>query len=354
MRLPASPVAKASLLALILAALWTVPCLLVTSQIILDGRTMNHPVDPWSTFRGQLLRWWAWIPLTPAIIAFTRRVGRRGSHLRWGPHLLFIAAISLYTCAAWSLQMGMNEGFKDPFFGTFQIIYPVSLNYTLAIYLAIAGLTMATDGRRQATQLQRQLDEARLVALTRQLQPHFLFNTLHSIAALVRTGRGGEAVDTIARLSTLLRESLDAEQAPEVELGREIEASALYLDIQQTRFSDRMRVERDLAPETLSALVPRFILQPLLENAVSHGIAVVPETGTVGIRSQHRGDHLVIEISNSGPPLPRGWSIENSARVGLRNTVERLCQLYGTLASLSLANTANGVTAELAIPWTKK
>jgi len=100
--------------------------------------------------------------------------------------------------------------------------------------------------------------------------------------------------------------------------------------------------------------VPRFILQPLLENAVSHGIAMVPAAGTVGIRSAHRGDQLVIEVSNSGPQLPGGWSIEKSARVGLRNTVERLAQLYGSLASLNLANTAGGVTAEIAIPWSKR
>ena len=116
-----------------------------------------------------------------------------------------------------------------------------------------------------------------------------------------------------------------------------------------------MRLTRSAdAPETLSALVPRFILQPLLENAVSHGIAVVPDAGTVGIRSAHRGDQLVIEVSNSGPPLPRGWSLEASARVGLRNTLERLCQLYGALGTISLANTPGGVTAEIAIPWSKR
>jgi LytS/YehU family sensor histidine kinase len=310
---------------------------------------MHHPVSAGGIFLGQLMRWWIWIPITPVIVALTRQVGRRVV-----PHLLLLAAVSAVTAVTWTAQALNNGDWQDQPLTTFQIIYPVSLNYALIGYTAIAGVTMAVDARRRSAELQKQLDQARLVALTRQLQPHFLFNTLHSIASLVRTGRGPEAVETIARLSALLRESLDAEQAPEVELGREIEASALYLDIQQTRFSDRMRVERHLAPETLSALVPRFILQPLLENAVSHGIAVVPEAGTVGIRSAHRGDRLVIEVSNSGPPLPRGWSIETSARVGLRNTLERLCQLYGALGTISLANTPGGVTAEIAIPWSKR
>jgi len=190
MQIPASPVARACLFALVLTALWTVPCLLVTSQIVMDGRTMHRPVDPAAVFRGQLLRWWIWIPITPAIIAFTRRFGRRIV-----PHLWFAAGISLIATAAWVLQALINENWQDRPLTTFQIIYPVALNWTLACYAAIAALTMAVDDRRRSAELQKQLDESRLVALTRQLQPHFLFNTLHSIAALVRTGRGPAAVE---------------------------------------------------------------------------------------------------------------------------------------------------------------
>ena len=347
MHLPASRAARFGIYTVALAALWSVPCLMVTSQLAIDARLMHRPIDPFAVFREQLLRWWIWIPLTPAVIAFTRRIGRRPV-----PHLLFILGISLITTAAWTLQGYANGGFKDRPVILFQLFYPVSLNWTLLSYLAIAGISMAADGWRRAAELQKQLGEARLIALTRQLQPHFLFNTLHSIAGLVRANRGPEAVETVARLSELLRESLDAEQAPEVELGREMQASDLYLEIQRTRFSDRMRVVRDLAPETLSALVPRFILQPLLENAVNHGIAAHPEPGTITIRAARRAGQLVIGICNTGPALPVGWSIDTAAHVGLRNTQERLRQLYDGKAWLSLGNSpAGGVKAEIGVPW---
>jgi len=163
----------------------------------------------------------------------------------------------------------------------------------------------------------------------------------------VRRQDGASAVEMLARLGTLLRLTLERDGGHEVTLGRELELLDLYLDIERTRFSDRLRVDLDVPAETLEAQVPAFVLQPLVENAIRYGIAPVLEPGWVRIAASARGGTLAIEIADTGPGIAAEGA--RSHGVGLRNTRARLAQLYGASAGLRLEHGATGGT--IATVW---
>jgi LytS/YehU family sensor histidine kinase len=218
----------------------------------------------------------------------------------------------------------------------------------LIIYWAIVGVVHAIDSLRRLRERELLLAQTQLANLRLQIQPHFLFNTLHTIASLVREGSAQPAVGMIAGLSDLLRYSLDNAGRNVVPLSEELEIVRRYLEIQQTRFSDRLRVTVDAAPETHAAAVPTLLLQPLVENAIRHGDAT-----TVDVRTHRDGDTLIIEIANDGSPLAPDWRQREG--VGLSSTRRRLEQLYGTRASLELMNQQPaGVLARVRIPYSRE
>jgi two-component system LytT family sensor kinase len=190
-----------------------------------------------------------------------------------------------------------------------------------------------------------------LQALRMQLHPHFLFNTLNGIAGLVRDQKNKQAVDMIAGLSDLLRYTLENAGKQEVPLREELDFLELYLDIQQMRFSDRLAVRMEVAPETLDALVPSLILQPLVENAVRHGVAGRASAGTVGVTAELEYGLLRIKVYDDGPGLREDWTPESGGGIGLANTRARLEQLYGVRHGFTVRNRERGgVEATLAIP----
>ncbi len=202
---------------------------------------------------------------------------------------------------------------------------------------------------RQARELSRQLAEARLQALRMQLNPHFLFNTLNAIATLVH--RDPDAADEmIACLSDFLRMTLNAPNVPQSPLRVELEFARRYLDIEKVRFGARLKVEEDLAPECLEVQVPTLVLQPLLENAIRHGIERSEEEGRLELHARHDGPHLVLRVGNSGPNLRDDRS--RGGGVGLANTRARLRELHGDLASVTLLERAQGgLDVEVRLPW---
>ncbi|MEP6729550.1 MAG: histidine kinase [bacterium] len=233
----------------------------------------------------------------------------------------------------------------------------------LVIYLGVvaAGLARAYSLRYRARRdqtnlLERQLAEARLDALRRQLDPHFLFNTLNVISSLVeRDPRGVRRM--IARLGGLLRFSLEGADAPEITLRRELELLAQYLDIMQVRFQGRLETTTSAAPETLDALVPTLILQPLVENAIKHGIERQRGGGRILIETLLDGDMLVLRVIDDGAGLAvgdasRGDDGATNTGVGLRNTRARLTQLYGSRQQFTLAPAlAGGAVAQVRLPF---
>ncbi len=202
----------------------------------------------------------------------------------------------------------------------------------------------------QAAQLQAQLADARLSALRMQLNPHFLFNTLHAVSALVeRDPRGVRRM--IARLSELLRTSLDEADEPEVPLQREFTFTERYLDVIQIRFQGHLHVDMHADDDVRDALVPNLILQPLVENAIKHGISKLSSGGRIEVTAKREGERVIISVRDNGPEV----SLENPPSpnsLGLRNTRARLAALYGPDQSLTLMHAASGgLVAEVSLPY---
>ena len=203
----------------------------------------------------------------------------------------------------------------------------------------------------QTAQLQRELVEARLDALRMQLNPHFLFNTLHSVSALIH--QNPEAADRVlARLSELLRLSLDQSKPQEVSLSEEMAFLDRYLEIEQARFADRLTVEKDVGPEVQNALVPYLILQPLVENAIRHGIEPREDMGHLMIRARRTNGRLELRVSDNGTGLPDEAEAPRREGIGLSNTRSRLRHLYGDDHSFELARAPQGgLEARIDIPY---
>lgn len=310
--------------------------------------------------------WLIWAALTPAVVWLSRRVPLTRQARPILLHLLAGAALAPLHVAGVTLLSSLVQPF-GPSERSWGADYLGSLSsyfhLDLLVYWAIVGVTHAIDSQRrlrerelQASRVETQLVEARLANLRLQLQPHFLFNTLHAIASLVRDGEGGKAVAMIAGLSDLLRASLDSAGRPLVPLLEELDLVSRYLEIQQARFSDRLAVAVYLAEETRDAVVPTMLLQPLVENAIRHGLAASAEGGRLEILARREGADLVLEVHNDGAPLPDGW--RRRAGVGLASTEGRLAQLYGPAARLELENSPSsgppGVVARVRLPFSRE
>lgn len=216
-------------------------------------------------------------------------------------------------------------------------------------HLAMTYHWEAEDRLKQAAILRDLAQEARIAALRYQINPHFLFNTLNSISALVIEGRNGEAEAMLLRLSTFLRSTLSDESDGEVALEREIDLQRLYLAIEEARFSDRMRVEIEV-PETLSsASVPALILQPLIENAVRYGVGGSDGTTTIRITGALQAGEVVLVVENDGPADPARLG---GTGLGLANVRARLNAHYGTQGVLTAGRRdGGGFRAVIALPW---
>ena len=260
--------------------------------------------------------WYSWALLTPIVFSLGRRV--RLERDQWvGAHI----HLSRHNSRA----RGSGDGDRDQpvlrphceFIGSFSEVYPrIVLRYfhfAFIIYWVIVAAAHATeyykstrDGELESLALQAELTQAQLAALRMQLQPHFLFNTLHTIASLVREGRGEAATATIARLGDLFRQTLGNVQRNEVPLREELSFIEAYLEIEQSRFSDRLAVRFEVGPDTLEAWIPTMALQPLVENAIRHGIARDPSAGRVEVSARRRDQSLRVEVRNDGPSYTGG------------------------------------------------
>ncbi len=203
----------------------------------------------------------------------------------------------------------------------------------------------------QAVELRRELVQARLDSLRMQLTPHFLFNTLHAVSALIH--ENPEAADrVVARLSELLRLSLDQSRPQEVPLSEELGFLDRYLEIEQTRFGDRLRVEKQVEPEVLAALVPYLILQPLVENAIRHGIEPREDTGRLLIQARRNNGNLELRVRDNGDGLADSPEASPPEGIGLSNTRSRLQHLYGDKFVLELTDAnGGGLEARISIPF---
>ena len=202
----------------------------------------------------------------------------------------------------------------------------------------------------KAAQLEARLVETELKALREQLRPHFLFNTLNTISVLVRENKNDEAVTLIARLSTLLRMSLDQTRVQEVTVRQELDFIERYIEIQKARFSDRLTVAIDIDPAVMEVRIPNLLLQPLVENAILHGIAPKSGPGRVEIVGRIESGRLILEVRDDGPGIDDGTRRAQEG-IGLTNTRERLAKIYGAQGQLSLrSEKGRGVSVQVILP----
>jgi two-component system LytT family sensor kinase len=293
------------------------------------GRVAN-----WSlTFTRALSEWWLWAMLTPFVVALAGRFPLHGA--RWkrnlAVHVLAGTIVAVAKTAADRAIFALITGF-----------WMYLLASTLALQLVVyTGIVAAAHGleyyrrSRERELLERRLADARLQLLTMQLQPHFLFNTLNTIAELVH--EDADAADQmITALGDLLRQSLDLGGTQEIPLARELDLLRTYLDIQKARFGDRLDVHLSIPPDTEHTRVPMMLLQPIVENAIRHGLAV-----RLTVQARQEGGHLVIDVTDEGTGVADD-ALRGRAGIGLGNTRERLAALYGAGASLELTNVPGG------------
>ncbi len=237
-----------------------------------------------------------------------------------------------------------------------QRIYLTNLDWAMMTYSTIVGIGYALGYYREAQAravkealLETQLAEARLKTLEAELQPHFLFNTLHAISTLIHTNPDS-ADRMISRLSDLLRLTFDRSGATRVSLQEELEFLGKYLEIEQTRFQDRLSVRYDVDPDTLDAEVPRLILQPLVENAIKHGLSPQVGHGIIEIVARRDQDRLWLEVRDNGVGLSGSARSQFRSGVGLPNTRDRLACLYGDEQALEFSEGDAGLTVRMRMP----
>jgi len=307
--------------------------------------------------RMSLASCWLWALYTPAILALSRHVRiDRSSWPRTVPIHLAAAAIATFLDVALMRAIApyLNAGaptLRTPLHVMFlRQLFLYSLCYFVIVALAhvryYASLSYERDLR--AATLEAQLAGARLTALQGQLRPHFLFNTLNMIAEQVHTDPGG-ADAMLTRLGVLLRSSFTEADRERVPLRRELELLESYIEIMRARFRGRLTFELNVEPTTLDALVPRFVLQPLVENAIKHGVEPREEGGRVTVTARRDGDSLDLEVRDNGDGL--AGAIREGT--GVRNTRERLHHLYGAgRQQFALAPAPGGGTvASVVIPF---
>ena len=341
-------------------AFWAAVSALYTGSLLWQNEQMGPRGAPlkavfWS---GSLFLYWT--PLTVIVWRLTRRwtPGALGWPRYLGQHLLLAlgAAIvhnTIMTAGNLLVFAPPNEGFWDLFPAAMRGRAPIELIIYTGVVASGQALWIFERWRvrdAQAARLEAQLSAAKLSALEAQVQPHFLFNSLHTIASLARDGRNADVVRLIADLSELLRAVTDQHQSTRP-LADEVALAQRYLDIQQVRFGDRLRVSVDVEPGAEHIPVPTLTLQPLVDNAIRHGISNVVRGGTIAIRATTDATSLILAVEDDGVGAPADWRLATSDGTGLKNLRSRLALLYGDRAELSATSQpGGGFRASVRIP----
>ena len=297
--------------------------------------------------------------LRPALVLLAGGIAFMGAHviLRGLTYPVWDWGTKGFVSAVWDSQTHGVRIRPELFL---RVFYANSIEDITGAYLPIVVVAHAVsyyrrfrDRELRASQLEGQVAKAHLQALKNQLQPHFLFNTLHSISALMLTDvRAADRM--MSRLSDLLRISLESDGIQIIPLSQELEFVNGYLEIEKVRFEDRLNVVFDVAPDTLDALVPHLLLQPLVENAVRHGISRRSSNGEIRIASSHQDGSLCLKVGDNGPGIEKSISSQTQTKtgLGLRATKERLQTLYANEQSMEIRSAPeSGVEVEVRIPF---
>lgn len=342
-------------------ALWSVPAVLGVLYAQRLGAASEPDVPTWKLAMIALATWYVWALFTPLVERLADRWPLRGT--RAVPHALahlvasigFAALQALATSLATALVGAAPIGAVPAIAGEwFLALLPAGV----VVYGAVVAFRQATVTRvrleqreRHAEQLMLALRDAQLSVLRAQLQPHFLFNTLTAITALVRDGESGRAAAALEQLSVLLRSALRASDRHEVTLREEVDRLTQYLRIEEMRLGRSLRLVLDIAPPAERALVPAWILQPLVENSVRHGFRSAPASGTLAIDARLHDEQLVVTLRDDGRGLPADWEGRAALGYGLANSRARLATLHGDRARLDIARgDSSGTCVTVVVP----
>ncbi len=350
---------------------WTAAGLFYISQDFMTRLSRNEAI-PWrNTVIGWMGAMYICAAFTPSILWLGRRWTVEQADYR-RPLAVHLGASIVFSLVSTALEVPLLAalGVLRPMVGPMSFVtdlwalLPYDLHGGILRYWAVIALQAlfrsnaeARRRERQALELQvrssqlaEQLTSSQLNALKMQLHPHFLFNTLGAIMVLVRQGKERKAEAMLSRLSDLLRHTLDDVEAQEVPLWRELDFLRLYLSIEQVRFEDRLRIRIDAGPEVSDALVPHMALQPIVENAVRHGLGESEEPVLIHVSVATTNGHITLTVTDDGPGCPT--SLFEEKGIGLTNTRNRLKRLYGDAARLSAENRRpRGVQVTMTLPY---
>jgi two-component sensor histidine kinase len=343
---------------LLFVLFWTLLGLSFASQFYISSAKAGNEVSWRQAISWSLGDWYVFALLSLPVTQVARRFRFEAGN--WLPSLLIHVLCSglfsfgymvLRACVGqWQMNAGFAEAFKPLLVKTW--------HFNLLIYWVIVAVSQAFDYYRKyrerelrASELEKRLVQAKLQALQMQLNPHFLFNTLHSISSLMH--KNVDAADRmIMQLGDLLRAALESSDTQEVELRRELDFLKRYLEIEQTRFGERLKVKMSVAPDAMEAQVPNLILQPLVENAIKHGIEPRSKPGCIELKAQRLNGELSLEVSDNGVGLRNGALVEEG--IGISNTRARLRELYGESHRFELRpGPEGGLVVHLTIPFKK-
>ncbi len=350
---------------LVVFGFWTLIVLAYSTRTeVRSGPYVWVPIAWVDALKAAAAQWYAWGLLSVGVYWVNRilPVGRDALFRR----LLFHVPMSLvftvgYTYLNYGLTLLFNAPVEANWLGESVFVTATRATYRLGtfVYWAIVAICVALeyqsdskDRQIRNVQLERLLSEARLATLRTQLDPHFLFNTLNAISAYVES-KPREARLMLEQLGDMLRMSLENADEQEIPLERELSFIDRYIQLQLVRFGDRLDVETAVAPEVLGMAVPTFILQPLIENAIRHGVSKVTGKGHIAIRAWREGDDFRLSVRDNGPGLPAGWKMDRNMGIGLTNTQARLRHLYGDgeqRLTVGPAGPDGGVLVEVTMP----
>lgn len=338
----------------------------VTAQTYLS--MLGHGHSFWRMLWWQLSVSGLWALFAPTIMRLGAQPARDlrpvTSHTNWWMRVLVYGVVTIAAHIAVTAGLAM---WLRPFIPVEVTVYTAALraqfesqfvtDILVFAMLLVLGRTVAVSERAsrlalRESRLEAELARAHLEALRLEIQPHFLFNTLNSIAALIRLHANDKALDMLLGLGSLMRATIDRPPDHLTSLSSEVAFVRQYLDLQSARFGDRLDVAFDIHPDTLAIMVPSFLLQPLVENALRHGIARKAGHSRLEVRARIDAEHqLVVEVEDDGTGLPPGFNIDRDAGTGLRNVRVRLQQLFGPSASLTAVSPAgHGTIVQVVLP----
>ena len=340
---------------------WTLIVITFSVQAYVFSVARGRPDNFWHEFLVAASDWYIWAALTPLVLFFCRRFRITSNNwLSAVPAHLAVGIVISFLQLAIQVRLNyiINPGYKMGYWRVLYFFATFKGHINLLTYWVIVALNHGIYYYEQSrarelawSRMETDLANAQLQVLNMQLHPHFLFNTLNSISTLISEDPQA-ARQMVLKLSDLLRASLNKIDQPAVPLQQELELLECYISIEQTRFKDRLTIEKEIDSTALACEVPTMILQPLVENAVRHGIGKHRQTDRISIVAQHANGRLLLEVRNCIGSVENGGSTPTRG-IGLANTRARLEQLYNGQHSFEIANREDGgVAVKLTLPAT--